>query len=324
MASRLELIKLGVTVCMLSASVGPQAADSWPTKPVRFISPVQAGSSGDIAARTLAQQLSKTWKQQVVVDNRPGAGAIVATEALARATPDGYTFGWVIAAHAVNPALYKKLPYDTVGDFSGVTLLYSIKSVVVTAPGFAATDVQKLIEIARSKPGVLNFTSAFTGSIPHVLAELFKRDNDLDMQYIAYKGSVAAQADVMAGRVAIMFDILPGALPLIRSGRLKALAVVGDVTAKELPAVPLLTGLLPTKTLAGWNGIVVPSATPASVVTKLNRDIVAAVHSPDVQERFAALTVDTMTSSPPELDAFIRDEISRWGSVVKRTGIKIE
>jgi tripartite-type tricarboxylate transporter receptor subunit TctC len=303
------------------SALGGVHAESWPSKPVRFILPSQAGGSADIAARALAQQLSARWKQTVVVDNRPGAGGIVATDALAKSPPDGYTFGWLLAAHAVNPSLYRKLPYDTMRDFSGVTLLYSLKAVVVTAPGSPANDVETLIQMARSKPGALNFTSAFTGSIPHLVGELFKRKNDLDLQYIAYKGSLAAQTDVIAGRVAVMFDVLPGALPQIRAGRLKPLAVVGDVPAKELPSVPTLPGLLPPKAVAGWNGVAVPAATPAARIAQLNTDLAAAMGSAELRERLAALTVDVMTSSPAAFDAFIRDEIVRWGDVVKRAGI---
>jgi tripartite-type tricarboxylate transporter receptor subunit TctC len=305
----------------LFASVACHAAD-WPEKPLRLILASQAGTSADVAARTIAQQLSLKWKQPVIVDNRPGAGGIVAADALAKSPPDGYTFGWALAAHAINPSLYEKLPYDTVRDFSGVTLLYTLKAVVVTAPAFPVKDIDGFVQLARSKPASLNYTSAFTGSIPHMLAELFKRNRGLDMQYIPYKGSAAAQNDVAAGRVSVMFDVLPGALPQIRGGRLKALAIVGDVPAKELPSVPVMSGLLPPKAVAGWNGIVVPSATPKSTIARLNTDIVAAMATGDVQDRLAALTVDVVTSSPATFDAFIRAEIARWGQVIRSTGIK--
>jgi tripartite-type tricarboxylate transporter receptor subunit TctC len=324
MSTALRVIRHTAMMCALALSQSAHADESWPARPMRFILPSQAGASADIAARAIAQQLSSTWKQAVVVVNRPGAGGVVATDALAKSPADGYTFGWALAAHAVNPSLYSKLPYDTVRDFSGVTLLYSLKAVLVTAQGSAAEDVDTLVRIARSRPGALNYTSALTGSIPHLLGELFKRNYRLDMQYIAYKGSVAAQADVIAGRVLVMFDVLPGALPQIRAGRLTALAIVGDSPAKELPAVPLLRGLLPPKALSGWNGVIVPAATPKSRITKLNADLAAALASAEVQARLAALTVDTVTSSPAAFDAFIREEIARWGEVVRRAGIRLD
>lgn len=312
-----------ITAC-LSGISNTGAAEAWPNKPLRFILPSQPGTSADIAARALAQQLSKTWKQQVVIDNRPGAGTIVASQTLAAAPADGYTFAWVLAAHAANPSLYRKLPYDTLQDFAGVTLLYSLRSVITAAPGLPANDVNELVALANAKPGEVTFTSPLPGSIPHLLGELFKRKQNLQMEHIGYKGSVAAHTDVIAGRVAVMFDILPSALPQIRARRLKALAVVGDAPAKELPGVPALPGLLPPNAPAGWNGIVVAARTPKDIVKKLNTDLIAAVRSREVQELFNTLTVDTVTNTPQEFDAFIRSEIVFWGEVVRSAGIKVE
>jgi tripartite-type tricarboxylate transporter receptor subunit TctC len=278
----------------------------------------------DVAARAMAQQLTKTWRQPVVIDNRPGAGTILGGQALASATADGHTFAWVLAAHATNPSLYRKLPYDTLQDFAGVTLLYSLRSMITAAPGFAPNNVNELIALAKAKPGELTFTSPQPGTIPHLLGELFKRKHHLQIEHIGYKGSVAAHTDVMAGRVNLMFDVLPNALPQIRAGRLKAIAMIGDTPAKELPNVPVLTGLLPPKALAGWNGIVVPARTPKDVVNKLNADLITAVRSPEIQERFANLTVDTITNTPQEFDAFIRSEMAFWGEVVRNAGIRLD
>jgi tripartite-type tricarboxylate transporter receptor subunit TctC len=323
MKTRYWIAALVFALAVLVAG-GVQAADVWPSKPLRFILPAQPGTSADAAARILAQELAKIWKQPVIVDNRPSAGGIVATQAVATAPADGYTFGWVLAAHAINPSLYGKLPYDTLHDLSGVTLLYSLKCVLVSAPSFPAKDVRDLVEVARNSSAGLNYTSAFTGSIPHLLGEVFKETNRIPMQYIGYKGSVAAETDVMGGRVPVMFDVLPGALTHIRAGRLKALAIVGDVPARELPAVPVLRGLLPKGAFAGWNGIVVPAGTPQSTISKLHADIVAIARSHAVEERFAALTVDPVSNSPDEFDRFIQDEIARWSDVIRRTGIKLE
>lgn len=318
------VVTAGLALGMTGGITPLQAAEHWPNKPIRFILPSQPGTSADIAARALGQQLAKVWKQQVVIDNRPGAGTIVASQALASATPDGHTFGWVLAAHATNPSLYRKLPYDTLQDFSGVTLLYSLRCVLTAAPGLPAGSVNEFIALAKAKPGEVTFTSPLPGTIPHLLGELFKRRQNLQIEHIGYKGSGAAHADVIAGRVSVMFDVLPGALPQIRAGRLKALAIVGDAPAKELPGVPALPGLLPPNALAGWNGIVVPARTPAGVVKKLNTDLIAATRLPEMQERFASLTVDTVTNSPQEFDAFIRSEIAFWGDIVRKAGIRLE
>ena len=303
---------------------GASAAALNPIKPVRFILPAVAGASADIAARSIAQQLALTWKQPVIVDNRPGAGTIVGTAALAAAAPDGQTFGWVIAAHAINPSLYPKLPYVTTRDFAGVTLVYHLRILLLASNSSPVRTVDDLIAYARSHPGELLYTSSGTGTGPHLIAELFKLKFGIQMPHVPYKSGPSAHPDVIAGRVPVMFDTLPTALPLVASGKLKAIAVIGDTPAAGLPNVPALAGLLPPTATTGWNGIVVPAATPKPVIAKLNADIVAAVRSPEVQDRLNALHVNTVTSSPAEFDAFIRDEIARWADVVKRAGIKAE
>lgn len=300
------------------------SAEPWPSRPVRFIQPSTAGSSSDIGARAIAHELTKMWKQQVIVDNRPGAGTTIGADAVAKATPDGYTFGWVISAHAINPSLYAKLPYDTVRDFAGVTLVYALKPVIVAAPSFPAKSVEELITLARSKPGQLTYASPATGSSVHLVGELFKLKYRVDIPHIAYKSGSAAHPDVMAGRVPLMFDALPNAVPQIKAGRLKVIALVSDTPISLYPDLPLLKGLLPPGAATGWNGIIVPARTPRALVARLNADIVAAVRSPEVQERFAALTVETVTSTPERFDAFIREDIARWADVVKRAGIKID
>lgn len=313
-----------MTISTLALAQPLQAAESWPNKPLRFILPSPAGSSVDVAARAIAQQVSKIWKQPIVIDHRPGAGTILGSQALASAPADGYTFAWVLAAHATNPSLYRKLPYDTLQDFSGVTLLYSLRSLITAAPSFAPNSVNELIALAKAKPGELTFTSPQPGTIPHLLGELFKRKQQLQIEHISYKGSVAAHTDVMAGRVNLMFDVLPNALPQIRAGRLKAIAMIGDTASRELPGVPALPGLLPANALAGWNGIAVPARTPKDIVRKMNIDLIASVRTPEIQERFANLTVETITNTPQEFDAFIRSEIAFWGDIVRNAGIRLD
>ena len=320
----IKIVAAGLVACAVTSPLCLRAAETWPTRPLRFIFPFVAGSASEVAARAIAQRLSKTWNQQIVVDNRPGAGTIVGTDVLAKSPPDGHTFGWIITAHAINPALYPKLPYDTLRDFTGVTLLYQLKIIIVTAPNSPLNSVSELIALAKARPGQLTFASAAVGTGGHLLGELFKLKHSIDMQHIGYKGGPAAHPDVMSGRVSLMFDTLPGALPHIKGGRLKALAVVSDTPAAALPQLATLPGLLPAKAVTGWNGIVVPAGTPKTIVSRLNADMISAVKSPEIQEVFATLTVDTLTSTPQEFDAFIREEIIRWGDVVKRADIKLE
>ncbi|HEY6240408.1 MAG TPA: tripartite tricarboxylate transporter substrate binding protein [Burkholderiales bacterium] len=312
-------------ICALALCL-PQlaAADAWPAKPVRFIVPFPAGGSADVAARVITERLAKTWNQPVIVENRPGASTILGTNALVKAAPDGYTFSWVTSAHAINPSLYANLPYDTLRDFAGVTLVYALKPALVAAPDFPAGTVDELVALAKAQPGKLSYASPATGSSVHLVGELFKLKYGVDILHIGYKGSTAAHPDVMSGRVPLMFDALPNALPHIKSGKLKLLAVVSNNAVPGYPEFPLLTGLLPANATVGWNGIVVPAKTPREMVARLNADIVAAVRSPEVQERFAAFSVDTIVSTPERFDAFIREDVARWAEVVKRAGVKIE
>jgi tripartite-type tricarboxylate transporter receptor subunit TctC len=249
---------------------------------------------------------------------------IIGTDAIAKAPPDGYTFGWVITAHATNPTLRRDLPYDTVRDFAGVTLLYQLKAAIVVSPDVPASNVTELVRWAKERPGRLSYTSPAIGSGPHLLGELFKLKHGIDLQHVSYRGTSLAYPDVMSGLVPMMFDTLPTALPQIRAGKLKLIAVVSDTPIPGHPDLPLLTDLLPRDAMVGWNGIVVPAKTPRAIVAKLNADIVEAVRSPEVQALFARFNVQTVTTTPEEFDRFIRADIARWRDVIQRAGITLE
>jgi tripartite-type tricarboxylate transporter receptor subunit TctC len=300
------------------------AASDWPARPVRLVSPAQAGSSADAIARALAEKLAAKWKQPVVIENRPGAGAIIGTEAVAKSPPDGYTLGWIITSHAINSSLHPKLPYDSLRDFAGVTLLYQLKAAIVVSQDTPVSTVEELVLWARKRPGQVSYASSGTGTGPHLLAELFKLRHGLDMQHVAYRGGQAALPDVVAGRVPVMFDTLSSALPQVRAGKLKLLAVVSDDPIPGEPDLPLLGGLLPRDALVGWNGLVVPAKTPRKIVAKLNVDVIEAVRSPEVQQLLARYNVQTITTSPEDFDDFIRKESARWGEVIKRARISLD
>lgn len=297
-------------------------AEDWPARPVTFVVPSAPGSSLDVAARALAERLAARWKQPVVIENKPGAGTTIATNTVAKSR-DGHTLGWVIAAHATNPTLRSNLPYDTLKDLSGVSLVYQLRPVIVATPGYEASTVDELIEAARRRPGQF-YASTGVGTGPHLLAELFKQKYRLDLQHVPHKSGGAAQLDVQAGRIPIMFDTLPSALPAIRQGRVKALAVIGDGPVPEHPDLTVLRDLLPREAIVGWNGIVAPSSMPRAIVRKLNADIVEAIRSDPVQVIFTRLGVRTLSSSPEEFDAFIRADIARWAEVIERAGIKLD
>jgi len=312
-------------VAVLALCASPcGAAEPWPTKPVHLIVPTNPGASNDIAARIIGEQLSRAWHQPVIVENRPGGGTTIAANVVAKASPDGYTLGWVISAHSVNPSLYPNLPYDTLRDFAGVTLVYALKPVIVAAPAFPASSVAELIERARRNPGKLTFASPPTGSSVHLVGELFKLKYGLDIPHVGYKSAPAAYPDVMEQRVSFLFDALPNVLAHLQSGKMKLIAVVSDAPLPEHPEFPILRGLLPADAVVGWNGLVVPAKTPQGIVARLNEDIVAAIRSPAVQERFASFGVETLVSTPEAFDAFIRTDMSRWADVIKRAHISLD
>jgi tripartite-type tricarboxylate transporter receptor subunit TctC len=311
-----------ILAASLATPFSPLAAE-WPTRPVTFVVPAGPGSSADLAARTLASRLSVKWKQPVVVENKPGGGTTIATSSVARSAADGHTFGWVIAAHSTNPALRAKLPYDTLKDLAGVTLVYQLHPVIVATPGFEASTVDELVALARRKPGMF-YTSSGVGTGPHLLAELFRQKHGLDLQHIPHKEGGAARLDVLTGRIPLMFDTLPSALPAILEGRLKALAVISDMPVASHPSLPILRDLLPREALVGWNGIIVPAATPRDIVKRLNADLIEAINSPGVQEIFGKLGVRTLTSTPEEFDAFVRADVARWSQVIGKAGIKLD
>ena len=306
--------------CLLA--LGASAEDG-PRRAVTFVVPSAAGSSLDQAARTLAGVLASRWKQPVIVDNRPGAGTMLATNAVAKAAPDGHTVGWVIATHATNPTLRSKLPYDTLKDLSGVTLVYQLRPVIIAAPDVPAATVGEFIAFARRHPGQF-YSSTGVGSGPHLLAELFKRKHALDLQHVPHKSGGAAQLDVMAGRVPIMFDTLPSALPLIQQGKVKLLAVISETAVPEHPEFPVLRDLLPPGAIVGWNGLVVPSATPRDTVRRLHADVTEAMRSDAMRALFARLGLHPLASTPEEFDAFIRADVTRWEEVIRRAGIQLE
>ena len=311
--------------CLMSLALAlpvGASAQEWPSRPVRFVLPAPAGSSADAAARAIAERLSAKWKQPVIVENKPGGAGIIASETIAKAPSDGYTLGWFITAHAINATLQAKLPYDPVKDFAGVTLLYQLKAVIVVSPAVPVATVDEFVRWAKANPGRLSYASSGIGTGPHLLGELFKAKYGLDMQHVAYKGAAQAYPDVMSGIVPLVFDTLPSALPLIRAGKLKLLAVVSNEPVPGQPDLPLLTDLLPREAMVGWNGIVVSAKTPRPLVQKLNVDIIEAVRSPQVQVLLARFNVQTITTTPEAFDEFIRADIGRWAEVLKRADIK--
>jgi tripartite-type tricarboxylate transporter receptor subunit TctC len=301
------------------------SGQAWPTKPVKLVVPFTAGSATDILARTYGQKLSELWGQPVIVENHPGAGGTIGAALVAKAPADGYTLLVTSAAQAYNVSIYPNLPYDTAKDFVAVAALAAQPNVLVVAPEKGFKKVDDLINAAKAKPGALNFASAGTGSGTHINGEKFKLAAGIDVVHIPYKGTPEALTDTMAGRVTYFFAPISAALPLIKDGKVIALAVTTAKRSGMLPAVPTLNeSVLPKFDYNLWVGVFAPAGTPGDVVDKINKDIDVALLSVEVRVRFAALGADSMRMSPAEFAKFFRDEVDDSAKVIKAAGIKAQ
>jgi len=313
---------LGATLGCAGAS-----AQNYPSKPIRLVVPYPPGGPLDIMARAIGQKLTEAWSQPVLVDNRAGAGGNIGAEMVAKSPADGYTLLMgAVATHAINPTLYGKLPYDPVKDFAPVALVAQVPNILVVNPSVPARSVNELIELARARPGYLNFGSGSTGSTGHLAGELFKTMAGVQMVHIPYKGGAPAMADLLAGQVQLMFDNLANALPNVRAGRLRALAVTTLARSPAMPDLPTIAESgLPGFDLTTWFGLMVPARTPPEIVAKLNGGIVRALNANDMRERLEKMGAEPPTNNTPErFAAFIRAEAAKYAKVVKDSGAKVE
>jgi tripartite-type tricarboxylate transporter receptor subunit TctC len=300
-------------------------AQTYPDKPLRVIQGFAAGGGSDIFLRTVLPKFSENIGQQVLIDYRTGAGGNLAMEAVAKAAPDGYTLLMGTPGLATNPALYEKLPFDPLKDFAPVSLIGSVPNVLIVTPSLPVNSVRELIALARAQPGKLNYASPGTGTSQHLAAELFRLNTGLDMQHVPYKGGAQAQTDVMGGQVQLMFNVLPSALPQIKGGKLKALAVTGNARSESLPDVPtVIEAGLPGYSATTWNGILVTAGTPREIVLKLNDALVRVMKAPEMKDALARIGQDALWSTPEEFAAFLREETEKWRKVIQATGLKAQ
>jgi len=325
-----RLLGLTLPLCLALASVFGSAsawAQSYPSKPIRLVVPYPPGGPLDIMARAIGQKLTEAWHQPVVVDNRAGAGGNIGADLVAKSPADGYTLLMgAVATHAINPTLYAKIPYDPVKDFAPVALVAQVPNILVVNPAVPAKSVKELVELARAKPGYLNFGSGSTGSTGHLAGELFKTMAGVQMVHIPYKGGAPAMADLLAGQVQLMFDNLANALPNVRAGRLRALAVTTLARSPAMPDLPTMAESgLPGFDLTTWFGLMVPAGTPPEIVVKLNAEIVRALNAKDMRERLEKMGAEPPANNTPEhFAAFIRAEAGKYAKVVKDSGAKVE
>lgn len=324
---RLGSIGAVIGACLALAQLCATSAwaQNYPDRPIRVINGFAAGGGSDILLRTVLPKWSELIGQTITVDYRTGAGGNVAMETVAKAPADGYTLLMGSPGLATNSSLYGALPFDPLKDFAPVSLIGTVPNVLVLHPPLGAASVRELIALAKSQPGKLNYASPGTGTSLHLAAELFKLSAGADIVHVPYKGGGQAQTDVVAGQVQLMFNVLPSALPLIKSGRLKALAVTSRVRSDALPELPtMIEAGVADYTAVTWNGIVAPAGTPPAVIKKLNDALVATVRAPETREQFAKIGQDPAWSTPEEFAAFIRDETTKWRRVIQAANIKAQ
>jgi tripartite-type tricarboxylate transporter receptor subunit TctC len=303
----------------------PAFAQTFPTKPMTIVVPASPGGAIDLAARLIGQKFTEAWGQPVVIENKTGATGVIGTDFVAKAAPDGHVLALVASSHAINPSMFKKLPFDTVKSFEPVVQTHTVPLVLVVAPDSPFKTMQDVIAFGKKNPGQLSFASSGNGGAPHFSGELFQSMAGLQMQHIPYKGSTLAHPDLMSGRVSIMFDTLAATSAQIKGGKLRALAVT---TPKRLPAFPDVPTVaeagLPGYETSTWGGLLAPAGTPKAVVAKLAAETTRILALPDVRERMLAAGVEPVGGTPEQYAAFIGSEMVKWGKVAKAAGIEPE
>jgi tripartite-type tricarboxylate transporter receptor subunit TctC len=323
-AQRRKLMSAVAAALALGLPMASAVAEgAYPNRPIRLVVPYPPGGGTDIVARLLAQKLSQSMGQQVVVDNKGGASTIIGTDQVAKATPDGYTIGLITDSHAINASFFPRLPYDSVNGFTPISQLVSIPLVLVATPSANIRSLGDFIALAKSKPGTLNYASIGNGS-PHQLAmEWIKSLAKVDVNHVPYKGVAPALADVIAGQVQVMFTGTSTAAPYVKQGRLVPLAVTSSKRQASFPMVPTVAEAgLPKYEFMSWYGIVAPAGTPREAVQRLSREIKAVLSEPQVKERLETLGVVSSPSSPEEFRSFLRAETEKMAKLVNMTGVK--
>lgn len=315
---------IGAAALALAAFASPASAE-YPERPITLIVPFAPGGSTDLVARVVAQKMSEILKQQVVVENRGGAGGSLGAGVVAKADPDGYTILMAtVATHALNPALYKKIAYNAETDFTPITLLVNVPNVLTVNPKFEAKSVKELIDMAKKDPGKYSYASSGNGSPLHLSGVLFNKLAGIDLAHIPYKGSGPALVDVIAGQVPIQFDNLPSSIEHIKGGRLRALGVTTAKRVPQMPDVPAIAETLPGYETYSWNALFGPKGMSPEIVKKLNAAGVEALKDPAVKKKLEDATAVIVGSTPEELGEFVKKELAKWTPIVKESGATID
>jgi len=315
-----------IIACFLACAVSPAFAQNYPTKPVRFIVPFAPGGGSDLVARTVAQKLTEALGQTVVVDNRTGAAGSIGAELAAKSPPDGHTL--LLGSNgplAINPHLYPKLPYDAERDFAPVALVTVMPFLLVTHPALPVRSVKELVALAKSRPGQLNYGSPGNGSTTHLANELLKSMTGISIAHVPYKGVAPAATDLISGQTQMMSGDLSTLLPHVKSGRMRAIAVTSARRSSLLPDMPTIAESgVPGYEASGWFGVLVPAATPAAIVERLNTATVKGLAAADARDRLGALGGEVAGGSPAQFGAYVRQESAKWGKVIRAIGLKAD
>src|SRR6476469_683070 len=306
---------------ILLASAGHSLAQGWPNRPIRMVVPYTPGGYTDLMARLVGQKISEALGQPIVFENKPGANAIIGTDVVAKAAPDGYTFGTVIAAHAVNATLNPKLPYDTLRDLSYVSLMSVAPLIMIAHPSLPASNVKELVALAKAKPGELNFASSGVGAAAHLTMEMFKSRMGIDMVHIPSKGTAGALQDTVGGRINVMFDVVGPLMPQVKAGNAKALVVTANERIPAAPDVPTMAEQGVPDFISGtWAGIIAPAGTPKEIVDRVAAEAKKALADPAMKDKLAEQGIVAVGGTPEEFRAFVAEEISRWSKVITDAG----
>ena len=310
--------------CLAVGTVAFAQTAPFPSRPVTIVVPNAPGGAIDILARLLEKNLSDKWKQPVLVVYKAGAGTVLGTDFVAKAPADGYTIGMVVTSHVINPSLRDNLPFDTLKDLAGVTMLATSPVVISAAPSLPVNNLKELIDLAKKQPGKISYASPGSGSSMHLGGELLKTNAGIYMVHIPYRGAAGAYPDVFSGRVDLLIDPLFSSLPHIKAGRLKPLAVFSPSRVGIAPTIPTAIETMPGVTVESVFGAVVASATPRDIVNKISADMADAVKSPEIRARMAEVALTPVGTTPEQFDAFIKVEIAKWARVVKASGAKAD
>ena len=311
-------------IAIVTAAAGSAHAQTWPTRPIRMVVPYTPGGYTDLMARLVSQKMSESLGQPFVIENKPGANAVIGTDAVAKAAPDGYTFGTVIAAHSVNPTLNPKLPYDTMKDLAYVSQTSLAPLILIAHPSVPANNIKELIALAKAKPGTLNFASSGIGSAAHLTMEMFKSREGVNLQHIPYKGTSGALQDLVGGNINVMFDVIGPLMSQVNTGNAKALAVTAKDRVPAAANVPTMAEQGVADFLSGtWTVIVAPAGTPKEIVDRMSQEAKKALADPEVKKKLDDQGIVATGTTPDETREFVANEIARWKKVIVEANIKL-